>query len=190
MNGLTGSIPDKFAFTPSLSALYLDSNVLTGALPPSLTNSTTLVTVHLSNNSLSGGLAFPHAANLTALYVARNLFSGALSLGANRGLQKISVDFNQIDGALPDLGAFPGLVVFSAARNNFTGGVPGLANATNLAKLCVPDVYESVHSAQYFLLVAATSPKMRSPARYPTPLRSSTLQTCSCLFPFQPRTVS
>ncbi|KAL8277991.1 hypothetical protein RQP46_009623 [Phenoliferia psychrophenolica] len=134
-NGLTGPLPDKFSFTPSLSSLSLANNLLSGALPPSLSNSSSLVLVHLSNNSLTGPLAFPYAANLSSLSVARNQFDGPLDLSHNGGLQKVDVGYNSFGGLVPDLGGFPGLLSFQGARNNFTGGVRGLLNATNLVKM-------------------------------------------------------
>lgn len=108
---------------------------MSGPLPPSFALTTSLVNVHLSNNSFTGPLALPSASRLAVLYAQRNNFDGRLSIAANDALEKVVLDYNRFQGPLPDFASLPNLELFTAAANEFTGGVSGLEQAEHLRRL-------------------------------------------------------
>lgn len=67
---------------------------------------------------------------------ARNQFDGTFDVSAQSGaVTQIKLDYNRLNGVVPDLSAIKALTSFSIKGNAFTGQIDGLAGVTNLEKL-------------------------------------------------------
>ncbi|KAG1366500.1 receptor kinase-like protein Xa21 [Cocos nucifera] len=141
-NFLNGEIPPGLGGLQSVQWLNLQANSLTGPIPASLLNASMINVMALSSNILTGpvpielGKAMPL---LTTLDLGANRLSGGLdfitSLSNCRGLEKLHVEFNELDGVLPASVAnlSSNLLKFTAHNNHIIGQIPaGLGNLSSL----------------------------------------------------------
>lgn len=148
LNMLNMALPIDIGDTlPNLTVLTLGGNMLEGPIPASLGNATMLQVLDLSENSLVGEV--PNFARLLSL-VKLNLDNNKLDsrnsqsweslygLTNCRSLELLSLDNNQLQGAIPNLiGNFStALASLRLSGNNLSGIIPpSLENLTGLIDL-------------------------------------------------------
>ncbi|KAI6691241.1 hypothetical protein NL676_028069 [Syzygium grande] len=172
-NQLRGSIPPYIGDTlPYLIYLNFGSNLFTGVIPPSLSNASGLQKIYFQTNSFHGRLP----ANLGRLKALERMlvgfnqlrddFSFITSLTNCSRLEIIGVDFNFLEGPLPDsIGNLSNSVrVISMSSNTMFGTIPpGIGNLFNLSFLGiannslsgrVPSSIGALHNLHTLLLSA------------------------------------
>ncbi|XP_034710229.1 receptor-like protein EIX1 isoform X2 [Vitis riparia] len=140
LNQLQGSIPDTVGNMVSLKNLYLSQNHLQGEIPKSLSNLCNLQELELDRNNLSGQLApdFVACANdtLETLFLSDNQFSGSVpALIGFSSLRELHLDFNQLNGTLPEsVGQLAKLESLDIASNSLQGTISE-AHLFNMSRL-------------------------------------------------------
>ncbi|NP_001340572.1 Phytosulfokine receptor 1 precursor [Zea mays] len=141
-NALRGAAPEALARLPRLRALDLSANALSGPFPAA--GFPAIEELNISFNSFDGPHpAFPAAANLTALDVSANNFSGGINSSALclSPLQVLRFSGNALSGEIPSgLSQCRALTDLSLDGNCFTGNVPGdLYTLPNLRRLSLQE---------------------------------------------------
>jgi Leucine-rich repeat (LRR) protein len=141
-NALCGAAPEALARLPMLRALDLSANALSGSFPAA--GFPAIEDLNISFNSFDGPHpAFPAAANLTALDVSGNNFSGGINSSALclSPLQVLRFSGNALFGEIPSgLNRCRALTDLSLDGNYFTGNVPGdLYTLPNLRRLSLQE---------------------------------------------------
>ncbi|XP_034710528.1 receptor-like protein EIX2 [Vitis riparia] len=144
-NQLQGFIPDTVGNMVSLENLYLFQNHLQGEIPKSLSNLCNLQELELERNNLSGQLTpdFVACANdtLEILSLWDNQFSGSVpALIGFSSLRELRLDFNQLNGTLPEsVGQLANLQYLDIASNLLQGTISE-AHLFNLSQLSYLDL--------------------------------------------------
>ncbi|KAJ9678943.1 hypothetical protein PVL29_020988 [Vitis rotundifolia] len=144
-NQLQGSIPDTVGNMVSLVNLSLSENHLQGEIPKSLSNLCDLQTLELDRNNLSGQLAPDIVAcandTLVTLSLSDNQFSGSVpALIGFSSMRKLHLDFNQLNGTLPEsVGQLANLQSLYIASNSLQGTI-NEAHLFNLSQLSYLDL--------------------------------------------------
>ena len=108
-NDLTGSIPDNFITTSSITPtidIRMNNNHFTGTIPDNLFSTINLIALDLNHNQLSGIIP--------------------TSIGLRSGLTYLNLGYNNISGSIPSQlgGTFSGLTVVDISYNLLTGSIP------------------------------------------------------------------
>ncbi|XP_020592641.1 receptor kinase-like protein Xa21 [Phalaenopsis equestris] len=136
---ITGKIPIFINSMSPLKFLRFDQNNIIGTIPPSLTNLSFLQSFYALSNNLEGVIP-PEIGVLHKLKdfnVADNKLSGKIpsSFYNLSSLRRVSVTTNHFSGYISSniAQAFPNLVIFYFAENNFIGSLDqALQNVTSL----------------------------------------------------------
>ncbi|EES11633.2 phytosulfokine receptor 1 [Sorghum bicolor] len=147
-NALRGAAPEEMARLRSLRVLDLSANALSGPFPAATAAAAggfpAIVEVNISFNSFDGPHpAFPAAANLTALDISGNNFSGGINSSALclAPLEVLRFSGNAFSGEIPSgLSRCRALTELSLDGNYFTGNIPGdLYTLPNLKRLSLQE---------------------------------------------------
>ncbi|KAM7266812.1 hypothetical protein ACFE04_008978 [Oxalis oulophora] len=110
----------------SLSAFSLNGNNVSGEISVDIVKCKQIMRLHLTKNKLSGDLpnSLPMLSNLKILEISYNKFTGSLA-GLDRisGLNTLLVEYNQLDGNLPQFD-FSNFQEFNVSYNNLSGQTP------------------------------------------------------------------
>ncbi|KAL1555657.1 receptor-like protein EIX1 [Salvia divinorum] len=121
------SLPHQLWNLTNLQSLDLRLNYFV-TLPPELGNLANLRSLDLSSNKF--GTLPPLSGNLTNLLSLRLSFNFLSSMSAFfldsvfESLETLDLSYNQLNGSMPDLRAFPSLTKLDLRGNNFTGHIP------------------------------------------------------------------
>ncbi|CAD6259117.1 unnamed protein product [Miscanthus lutarioriparius] len=146
-NALRGAAPEELAGLPKLRVLDLSANALSGPFPAAAAVAggfPAIEQVNISFNSFDGPHpAFPAAANLTALDISGNIFSGGINSSALclAPLEVLRFSGNAFSGEIPSgLSQCTALTELSLDGNCFTGNIPGdLYTLPNLRRLSLQE---------------------------------------------------
>ncbi|XP_059589768.1 receptor-like protein EIX2 [Vitis vinifera] len=128
-NHLHGSIPDAFGNMATLAYLHFSGNQLEGEIPKSLRGLCDLQILSLSQNNLTGLLEKDFLAcsnnTLEVLDLSHNQFKGSFpDLSGFSQLRELHLEFNQLNGTLPEsIGQLAQLQVLSLRSNSLRGTV-------------------------------------------------------------------
>ncbi|CAL2251971.1 unnamed protein product [Prunus armeniaca] len=140
-NQFDGPIPSKLWQCGELLSLNLEENNFSGSIPKNIGNLTMMKEIALGDNKLTGTIPdeIGDLPNLEILSIVDNNLNGLIpsSLFNMSRMRVLSLPGNQLSGSLPaNIGlGLPNLQYLYLAKNDFSGVIPNLSNASTLIRI-------------------------------------------------------